>query len=224
MVKIIPSIPTSDPKELFTLLKMSEGVCERVSIDIVDGKFADNKTVEPDILNNFETDLKIDYQLMVIEPINWVEACIRGQADRIIGHIEHMSDQLAFIEKVQEVGARVGLALDLETPVSKIDPVIINNLDVVLVMSVPAGFGGQKFDPRALEKIKELDDIRSRDSSPFVIHDDGGVTLEKIYNVHRIGVDEVSIGKRIFEGDLRQEIEKYQKAAHQIKIKVKSDK
>lgn len=217
MVKIIPSIPTLDPKELMELLKRCEGVCDRVSIDIVDGKFAKNKTVEPDILSNFETDLKIDYQLMVVEPINWVEACIRGQADRIIGHIEYMSDQLAFVEKVQEVGVKVGLALDVDTPVTKIDPVIINNLDVVLVMSVPAeGFGGKKFDERAIQKIKELDEIRSRDSSPFVIHDDGGVTLEKIYNVHRLGVEEVSIGKRIFEGDLKTEIDKYQKAAHEL--------
>lgn len=216
MVKIIPSIPTSDPKELMELLKRCEGICERVSIDIVDGRFAKNKTIEPDILNNFETDLKIDYQLMVVEPINWVEACIRGQADRIIGHIEHMSDQAAFVSKVQEVGVKVGLALDLDTPVSKIDPAIINSLDVVLVMSVPAGFGGQKFDERALQKIKELDEIRSRDSSPFIIHDDGGVTLEKIYNVHRLGVEEVSIGKRIFDGDLKAEMDKYQKAAHNI--------
>ncbi len=219
MVNVIPSILTADPKELFDLLGQSEGVVERVSLDIIDGKFANNKTVEPDILSNLETNLKIDYQLMTEEPINWVEACVRGQADRIIGHVEKMTDQLAFIGKVQEVGVKVGLALDLATPVAKIDPVVLNNLDVVLVMSVPAGFTGQEFDKRALAKIAQLDEIRARDDTPFLIHDDGGVTLDKIYNVHKVGADEVSIGKRIFESNLQGAIANYQEMAHNLKLK-----
>jgi len=219
MVKIVPSILTSDPKELFELLGRCEGVVDRVSIDVVDGKFAQNKTITPDILSDFETNLKIDYQLMVDEPINWVEACVRGGADRIIGHIEKMSDQTAFVGKVQEVGAKVGLALDLPTPISEIDPVILNNLDIVLVMSTHAGFVGQDFDTKALDKIDALSEVRARDDTPFVIHDDGGVTLEAIYNVHRVGADEVSIGKRIFNEDLTSAIDKYQKMAHNLDLK-----
>src|SRR3972149_4774932 len=214
MIQIIPSILTNDPGELKELILRCEGVVERVSIDIIDGKFADNKTIDPSILFEVETDLKIDYQLMVHEPTNWIERCVRGQADRIIGHVEKMSDQVEFVGKVQEVGLSVGLGLDIETTVAKIDPTILTNLDIVLVMSVKAGFGGQEFDKRAINKLKELDEIRIRDDSPFKIHDDGGITLESIYNIHRVGADEVSIGKRIFEGDLGENLKKFQKAAH----------
>ncbi len=214
MIQIIPSILTNNPKELREKLAQAEGVVDRVSIDIIDGKYANNKTIDPSILAEVETNFKLDYQLMVVEPINWVEKCVTGQADRIIGHIEKMSSQVEFVGKVQEVGARVGLAIDLKTPVSAIDETIINNLDVVLVMSVPAGFGGQKFDEKALDKIKELDEIRARDNTPYRIHDDGGVTLELVDDARREGVDEVSIGMRIFEGNLAENIEKFTKAAY----------
>jgi len=217
MIQIIPSILTNDPGELKELILRCEGVVERVSIDIIDGKFADNKTIDPSMLFEVETDLKIDYQLMVHEPTNWIERCVRGQADRIIGHVEKMSDQIEFVAKVQGVGASVGLAIDLDTPVSKLDPTILTDLDVVLVMSVAAGFGGQKFDKRALEKIGKLDEIRVRDDTPFKIQDDGGITLESAHNIHRLGADEVSIGKSLFEGDLAANIQKFQKAAHGIK-------
>ncbi|KKQ98173.1 MAG: Ribulose-phosphate 3-epimerase [Candidatus Woesebacteria bacterium GW2011_GWB1_39_12] len=217
MIQIIPSILTNNPNELQEKLTLCEGLVERVSIDIIDGKFADNKTIDPIILFDLDTSLKIDYQLMVYEPVNWIERCVRGQADRIIGHIEQMSDQVEFVGKVQEVGLSIGLALDIETSVAKIDPTILTNLDVVLVMSVKAGFGGQEFDKRAINKIRELDEIRARDDSPYRIQDDGGITLESIYNVHKIGVDEVSIGRKLFDGDLAKNLAKFQKAAHNIK-------
>ncbi len=214
MIQIIPSIPTNNPKELREKLAQAEGVVDRVSIDIIDGKYADNKTIDPSILFEIETNFKLDYQLMVVEPVNWVEKCVAGKADRIIGHIEKMSNQIEFVGKVQEVGAQVGLAIDLKTPVSAIDETIINDLDIVLVMSVPAGFGGQKFNKKALSKIKKLDKIRSRDDMPYRIHDDGGITLELGDDARREGADEVSIGMRIFEGNLAENIEKYTKAAY----------
>src|SRR3990170_5009911 len=220
MIEIIPSILTNDPEEAKELIASCEGIVERVSVDIIDGKFADNKTIDPSALSDIDTNLKIDYQLIVYEPVNWIERCARAGADRIIGHIEQMSDQVEFVGKVQGVGLSVGLGLDIETTIAKIDPTILTNLDVVLVMSVKAGFGGQEFDKRAINKLKELDEIRIRDDSPFKIHDDGGITLESIYNIHRVGADEVSIGKRIFEGDLGENLKKFQKAAHKIKLKV----
>ena len=217
MIQIIPSILTNDPEEARELLSRCEGVVDRISIDIIDGKFANNKTIDPSAIADIDTTLKIDYQLIVYEPVNWIERCARAGADRIIGHIEQMSDQVEFVGKVQGVGLSVGLGLDIETTIAKIDSTILTNLDVVLVMSVKAGFGGQEFDKRAINKLKELDEIRIRDDSPFKIHDDGGITLESIYNIHRVGADEVSIGKRIFEGDLGENLKKFQKAAHKIK-------
>lgn len=214
MVEIIPAILTGSPEELRLLLSKAEGVVERAQIDIIDGVFAANKTIDPSALENIDTNLKIDFHLMTKEPVDWVEKCVRGMADRIIGQVELMSNQVEFVGKVQEVGASVGLAIDLDTPVSKLDSAILNSLDAVLVMSVPAGFGGQKFDSRVLDKIKELDEIRVRDDTPFRICDDGGITFENVGDVRVAGVDEVAIGKKIFEGELRENIEKYRKAMY----------
>src|SRR3989344_6039593 len=99
MIEIIPSILTNDPSEARELLTRCEGVVNRVSIDIIDGKFANNKTIEPDLFFDIDTNLKLDFQLMVEEPVNWIERCVRGQADRIIGHVEKMKDQLEFVGK-----------------------------------------------------------------------------------------------------------------------------
>ncbi|OGM27979.1 hypothetical protein A3D00_04525 [Candidatus Woesebacteria bacterium RIFCSPHIGHO2_02_FULL_38_9] len=225
MVKVIPAILTLDIKEIEEKIKRVEGINlpdlikpDRVQIDIIDGKFADNRTIEPSVLETIDTDLKIDFHLMTKDPIEWVERCVHGMADRIIGQIELMGDQAGFVGKVQEVGLSVGLAIDIYTPVSKIDPTIINNLDVVLVMSVPAGFGSQKFDPSALLKVKELDEIRARDVTPFSICVDGGETTSTIDDMHFAGADEVVIGKRIFEGDLSENIMKFEKAAHKLNL------
>ncbi len=216
MLEIIPSILTNDPVEFKELLDLCEGKVERVQIDVLDGEFAYNKTVDISILDNYEGSLKFDFHLMVKNPISWVEKCVRAQATRIIGQIEMMSDQLAFVSKVQEVGAQVGLAIDLKTPVSELDPVVLTNLDVVLVMSVEAGFGGQKFEPSILKKLIELDDIRARDNTPFKIQDDGGVTLTKIDDAHFDGADEVVIGRLLFDGDLASNILKFKEAAYKI--------
>jgi len=85
-----------------------------------------------------------------------------------------------------------------------------------LVMSVKAGFGGQEFNTKVLQKIEELDHIRARDELSFKICDDGGISLENIDEVNVEGVDEVVIGKRIFDGDIRANIEHFQNAAHAL--------
>lgn len=214
MIQIIPAILTNDFREFEEMLERCTGVVDRVQIDVIDGVFVDNKTVDLDLFANLETDLNLDFHLMVKEPINWVEKCIRADADRIIGQIEQMENQVEFVGKVQSVGARVGLAIDIQSPVSSLDPTILTNLDVVLVMGVPAGFGGQKFDKKTLNKIKELDKIRVRDKSPYKICLDGGQTLLSVNDVHASGADEAAIGKRLFEGDLIENLKKFQRAAH----------
>lgn len=214
MVEIIPSLLTSDPEELEKLIRRAEGVVNRVHIDIIDGEFVDNRTINPKVLGNIKSDLKYGYHLMVKEPKNWIESCVRGSADRIIGHIEMMSDKIEFVEKVRAAGAGVGLAIDLATEVSKVDSIILNNLDVVVVMSVSAGFGGQKFNEKSLDKVRELNKIRAKGGRPFRICVDGGVSEENIKKLVKAGTDEVSIGRRLFKGDLKKNIDMLTEAAH----------
>ncbi|MDO8503906.1 MAG: ribulose-phosphate 3-epimerase [bacterium] len=211
MIEIIPAILTNDSGELEDKIKQAEGLVQRVQVDIIDGVFVNNRTVALESLEGIETKLLLDIHLMVHEPDSWVERAVRTLADRIIGQVEMMSDQVRFIGHVQETGSKIGLALDLLTPVSVIDPSILNNLDVVLVMSVKAGFGGQEFSKSALEKIKALDEIRSRDNTPFRICVDGGVNAQNIREVRRAGADEVAVGQSLFAGDLAENIERLKK-------------
>lgn len=218
MIKVIPAILSSSPQEVKELLNQAEGIVDRVQIDIIDAQFAQNRTIDPSVLENFDTEVLLDFHLMAKEPVDWVERAVRAGADRIIGQIEQMNSQVDFVGKVSEVGLSVGLAIDLETPVSALDPTILNNLDVVLVMAVKAGFGGQKFEPKALDKIRELDDIRARDDNPFRICVDGGETLDTIDDTRIAGADEIAIGRRLFSGDLVVNIDRFIKAAYKQKV------
>jgi ribulose-phosphate 3-epimerase len=214
MLEIIPAILTSDIREVEEKLGLAQGVSKRVQIDIVDGQFVNNRTIDPSLLGGVETDVNLDFHLMTKEPFDWVERAVRGGADRIIGQIEMMSDQIGFIGKVQEVGLSVGLAIDIETPVTKLDPVILTDVDVILVMSYPAGFGGQPFDKRVIGKIKELSKLRAKGNSSFKICVDGGIGEDTISEVRKAGADEVAVSKSLFNGDLTANIEKLTKAAY----------
>lgn len=214
MLEIIPAILTNNPQELEDKIRKVEGLVRRIQIDIVDGVFASNKTVSLDAVANIDTSLLLDIQLMTKDPVDWVERAVRAMADRVIGHIEMMSDQMEFVAKVQETGEKIGLAVDLSTPVSALDSLVLNNLDVVLVMSVKAGFGGQEFDESVIGKIKQLDEIRARDDTPFQICVDGGINEENIAKVRQAGADEVVVGHSLFSGDITERVEVLRKAAY----------
>lgn len=211
-MKVIPSILTSSEKELSEMIGRCYGVVERVSVDIIDGKFKDNRTIDPVSLSGIESYPKIDYHLMVDEPVGWIEKCIKGKADRIIGHIEEMSDKDTFIGQVAGFGKGAGLAWDLETPVEDINLEIFEKIDLALVMCVPSGFGGQKFQKKAFDKIKKLSYIRKRVGGGFLIHADGGITCDNIKKVSDAGADEVSVGRRLFDGDLKRNINTFYKS------------
>jgi len=209
-MEIIPGILTSNPYELAELIKKADGVVKRVHIDIIDGVFADNKTTDPSVLNPLDHSLLLDFHLMVNEPVNWVEKCVRAGGDRVIGHIEMMTDPVEFIYKVEEAGLSPCIAFDLDTPISQIETRLLKDLDMVLVMSVPAGFGGQEFHREALDKIEELSEIRNTDATPFKICDDGGVGFEILDDLSKSGCNEIVIGQRIFEGNLEENIKAYE--------------
>jgi len=221
MIEIVPSILTNSPEEFRKMIEKLKDVIlpygmplKKVQIDINDGQFLGNKTVEPVAMEGVETDLEIDFHLMTKEPIDWVEKCVRGGADRIIGQIEYMRDQIAFLGKVQEVGAKVGLALDIGTEMERLEEIVLTSLDVILLMCYPAGVGGQKFDERVLDKVKILHEIRMKEARLFSICVDGGITIDNIKSVKLAGANEVAIGKRLIVGDIEENLEKFYKACY----------
>ncbi len=211
MIEIIPAVLTNNPTEAKTLIKTAERKVGRIQIDIIDGVFADNKTIDPITIQEIDSKLLFDFHLMVKEPINWVEKCVRAGGDRIIGQIEMMENQAEFIDKVLSTESEAGLAIDLNTPVSKLKQDYLKEVSVIIVMSVKAGFGGQEFNDKVLKKIDELSEIRDSGNLKFRICVDGGIKLENIKEIRESGADEVSIGRILLEGDFEENLESFRK-------------
>ena len=212
MLEIIPTIFSNDIREVEEKILRLEGLVKNVQIDIVDGQYVNNKTIVPSALENIDTNLGLDFHLMTKEPVDWVERAVRGGADRIIGKIEKMGNQIDFVGKVGEVGCDVGLALDISSLVSGLDSQALAGANVILVIGYPAGFEGQVFDTKAFEKIKKLSEIRQKEDLSFKILVDGGVNEINIKEIVKLGADEVAIGRRLFEGDISENIRKIQES------------
>ena len=155
-MQIIPTILTADKKAAQEKLKKYKGIFEWIQLDIVDNVFADNKTLLPiDFASIKELSFfRPDVHLMTKHPIKFLTDCKKIKAKRIIGHIELMADQEKFVQEIIKKRARAGLAVDLPTLIEKLDKNILNKLDIVLLMSVKAGRGGQLLSPLVLQKIK----------------------------------------------------------------------
>lgn len=209
MAELIPGILTDNLQELEVLLEKATAVGDRVQIDIIDGKFADNKTIDPSILTSAETSLKLDFHLMTEEPKGWLAKCSNAIGDRVFGHVESMVSQSDFIEETQNWGMAAGLAVDLDTELEALEGEVFAMVDSILLMSVPAGFGGQKFDEGVYDKIKRLKGIQLREKVDFNIAVDGGITPEAAEELVELGVDEIVVGQRLFEGDSAKKIEEF---------------
>ncbi len=205
---IVPAILTDSLQEFEQLLRTCDGVVERVQIDINDGSFLGEKSFLPIKMPTLENNIYFDFHLMVKEPIHWLERCVRLGADRVFAHIEGMTSQSSFVKECQIRGLKIGLALDINTPVSLLDSLVVSDLDGVLLMGYPAGKGGQKFDDSVFVKIQELVELRKNDISPLKICVDGGVWEDNIFKLYSLGVDEVAIGRRLFTGDLSVNIKR----------------
>lgn len=208
-MKIIPAILTNDLSELTALINKGEGSVDRVQIDVIDHKFAENITVDPAILKNIATSLNLDFHLMVKGPIDWVDHCVMNKGNRIIGQIEAMDNQDEFVTKVTSMGSLPGLGVDIETSIEDIDSKVLPKLAVVLLMSVKAGWGGQEFDLSVWEKIEKITKMRKDLNLGFKICIDGGVTRELVSQMEKFGIDEVAVGKRIFEPDLKENLKTF---------------
>lgn len=175
MIEIIPAILPRNKAELEEKLRLVWGNVNRVQLDIVDGEFAEAKTVGPEVLAEIDTIVRWDVHLMVDKPEEWLGRCVDGGVDRVFGQVERMVDKNKFIADAQSMGMYVGLAYDIDTPLDGFEDVS-NDLDAVLLMAVKAGAQGREFDKRVLEKIKL---VRKIDKDlPIVV--DGGLDMDNI--------------------------------------------
>ncbi len=200
MIQIIPTIMTDDVGEAREKLRMVGGLVERAQIDIIDGKFAKNRTISVDALNQINTGLIMDVQLMVDDPIGYLSRCDGVGVERVYGHVEQMRSQSDFVDQAVSIGLQVGLGLDIHTPIVAIQD-MLPYLDAVLLMAVEVGFSGEEFNNRVLKKIEEL---RSSDFEGDICID-GGLDTEEIALCVEQGANHFAVNSALWEpfGKLR---------------------
>lgn len=169
MVTIIPAILAITFEEFKTKLEKVWGIVPRVQLDVIDGVFDENKTVDVSVLNSVDTQVEFDAHLMVDEPLKWIDRCKEAGVSRVFGQVEKMRDLVGFVADSQFAQMEVGLAYDIDTPLDGLAEVV-KDLDAVLLMSVKAGRGGQEFDDRVLAKIAE---VRKMDKNIKIVIDGG---------------------------------------------------
>src|SRR3989338_8065297 len=202
--EVIPAISSAEEEDYETKLRQVENLVVRVQIDIMDGVFVDNVTIGAATVEKFGTVVSRDIHLMVNDPIAHIGEFSRIGVDRIIFHAEVCENMEMIIEEIKSLGNRVGVALNLETPVSVIDR-IVGSVDLVQLMAVEPGFSGQRFNPHVLPKILSL-----REKYPsLVLCVDGGVSLDNAQLLVGSGATELVVTSHLFEApDIKEYIGK----------------
>ena len=211
-IKISPSILSADFSKLGSEIQnLEKAKADLIHIDVMDGHFVPNITIGPEVISKLRkyTKLPFDVHLM-ISPVNkFIKNFADAGADIITIHPEATEDLKASVEKIKSYNKKAGVSLNPETPVSKVLPVL-DIIDLVLVMSVNPGFGGQKFMSETLDKVKFLrKEIDSR-KIKTEIEIDGGINFENAKLAKNAGVNILVSGTTIFkenEGNLKKNIE-----------------
>ncbi|HTZ99009.1 MAG TPA: ribulose-phosphate 3-epimerase [Candidatus Aquilonibacter sp.] len=199
-IEIAPSILASNFTRLGEEIgKIEAGGADVIHVDVMDGHFVPNISIGIPVVASLRkaTRLPLDVHLMIEQPEEYIEEFVRAGADRVLVHQEatpHLDRALAMI---RESGAQAGAVINPATPVVMLSDVL-DKVDTILVMSVNPGFGGQKFIPGSIQKIRQLNEWRGRYNAGFRIEVDGGVELENIGELAQAGANTFVAGTSIF--------------------------
>lgn len=200
-VKIAPSILSAD----FACIRDEVNAVERngasyMHLDVMDGRFVPNITWGPKVVSDLRkhTRLIFDCHLMIVEPERYVDQFRKAGADIITFHLETTSHAQRLLTHIRALGAKAGISVCPQTPVALLED-LIEDIDLILIMSVNPGFGGQKFIPHALEKVRQARSLVASAGTSCEIEVDGGITLENARSVAEAGGDVLVIGSGIFD-------------------------
>lgn len=203
MMILAPSILASDFKELGKEIQtIEENGAQYLHFDVMDGMFVPSISFGVPVLESIRpaTKLVCDAHLMVTEPIRYVEAFAKAGADLITVHLEACEDINATIEKIRACGCKVGVSICPDTPVISVKD-LLKKVDMILIMSVHPGFGGQAFIPESLDKIRELKAMIDAEGLRVDIQVDGGIYTHNVEEVIEAGANVIVAGSAIFKGD-----------------------
>lgn len=207
MAKVAPSILSADFSKLGAdVQEICEFGADYIHVDVMDGAFVPNISFGAGVmksLNNVAT-IPYDVHLMIEDPDRYIEDFVTPNTEFITVHQEACRHLDRTIQHIHSTGAKAGVALNPATPIVMVEDVL-DKVDMILIMSVNPGFGGQKFIPRALDKIRRLDEIRKANGYDFVIEVDGGVNLQNCEELKSVGTDILVAGSAVFKAEDRKE-------------------
>ena len=211
-IKISPSILSADFSKLGSEIQnLEKAKADLIHIDVMDGHFVPNITIGPEVISKLRkyTSLPFDVHLMISSVDNFTKSFADAGANIITIHPETTNNLVNSIKKIKSYNKKVGVSLNPKTSVDKVLPVL-NSIDLVLVMSVNPGFGGQQFMPETLEKVKILRKEIDTRKLKTQIEIDGGINIENSKIAIKAGVDIIVSGTTIFKengGDLKKNIQ-----------------
>ncbi|WP_457570259.1 ribulose-phosphate 3-epimerase [Desulfurobacterium sp.] len=211
MALLAPSILSADFANLERDIKIADKAgADIIHVDVMDGRFVPNITIGPCVVESIRkvTDKPLDVHLMIVEPEKYVKAFADAGADWISVHFEASIHLHRTVSMIKELEKKAGVVINPATPVEFLTD-ILPFVDFVLIMSVNPGFGGQKFIPQTLEKVRKLKKWREERELNFMIEIDGGVKLDNVSEIIGAGVDVAVAGSAVFKGNIEENVKKF---------------
>lgn len=207
MIQIIPSILATSEEQFerdIHKLSLSESLKSGwVHIDFADNIFVQNQTIKVETIKKFPTNFRKEAHLMVAHPKEWIDELVDAGFERIIFHIESDDNTLEVLEYIKNKGLEIGLAINKESPIEKLEQ-FVDKIGVVLVMTIVPGFQGQPLIPQTLDKVRE---IKSKNWS-VKVGVDGAISDVDVKEVVASGVDFMIVGSFLLKGDTEENLEK----------------
>ena len=210
-IQISPSILSADFSQLGAEIKrLEEGGADMIHVDVMDGHFVPNLTIGPAVIKALRKNCRLNFDVhLMISPVhNYIDDYAHAGADIITIHPEATENLKESINKIKKLNKKAGVSLNPESEVSLIEN-LLNQIDLVLIMSVNPGFGGQKFMPKVLDKVKYLTKIKKERNLNFDIEIDGGINFENCKEAIDAGANILVSGTTIFKsnnGDIEKNI------------------
>jgi ribulose-phosphate 3-epimerase len=206
--KIVPSLLSADFWCLQSQLSdLKDFGIDTVHVDVMDGNFVPNISLGIPVVESLRkhTNFTLDVHLMISQPEHFVVPFKSAGADILTVHVEATNHIHRLLQQIRENGAKAGISLNPGTPLEMVKPVL-PMVDLVLVMSVNPGFGGQRFIPEALDKIKQLSSLKMEHGYNYVIEVDGGINEKTAASVLEVGGEWLVSGSGVFDGDIRENL------------------
>ena len=203
MTRIAPSILSADFARLAEeIARVEAGGADLLHVDVMDGRFVPNITIGLPVVQSLKaaTRLPLDVHLMIVEPDRYLARFVEAGAEVVHFHVEAEHHAHRAIQAVRDAGARVGIAINPATALASLEAVL-DLVDVVLVMSVNPGFGGQRFITSSLDRVRQLADWRRDRGLAFAIEVDGGVGLDNRNALVEAGADILVAGSAVFQAE-----------------------